>query len=80
MSSGYFPLDIERQGSGELIKKCADDISSLISKYYQYISEDCGNAEDACSDGSYIGYLAIARELLLRCINTKGASDGKDSD
>ena len=75
MSSGFFPLDDVKQGGGQTIKECIEKLEDLTSKYRQYVCEDL-NAEDACSDGEYIGEIGVAILLLKRCIReTKG--DGR---
>ena len=74
MSSGFFPLDRPNQfissGASETLEKTIKDLRDLSSKYYDQICSDL-NAEDACSDGQYLGYISLACELLERCLRPK---------
>lgn len=67
MSSGYFPLDVEKQGAGCEIKKCIQSLEEIKEKFYQFSCED-NTPEDATSDGEYLCRIGIAIDLLNQCL------------
>lgn len=66
MSSGYFPLTLESHHAG-VVQQIIRQITDIQVEYWDLIGGlDC--PEDAASDGSYLTYLSMAKELLQRCV------------
>jgi hypothetical protein len=66
MSSGYFPLSTY-DSDGEKLTLISADLSKLIEGLRE-AARELDVPEDALSDGTYIGQLDLALELIRRCI------------
>ncbi len=67
MSSGYFPLSTYDKDGGEKLTMISADLSRLIEGFRE-AARELDVPEDAFSDGTYIGQLDLALELIRRCI------------
>ena len=77
MGSGYYPLE-RRSGAGRRLSKINAELRALLNSQgddrYANVPDclpspdDNDQYDNAASDGGYVTYLYLARELIERCL------------